>query len=121
MRHRTAGGIRDPLEIICRFTPRLRVTWISWSRDGRTLTTGREDSRIITFLDAESGEVRRELVSPTATLYADWSHDDRFVAAIDGAQTRIWDWQRGTIVATIPDSGHLVAWHSTKPLLAVAT
>jgi GTPase SAR1 family protein len=107
--------------------------WVSWSRDGQLLAFGEKGD--ITLVEAESAPSRNLLNPPPLTFngwgdrrtvsYAEWSHDNQFLAALvkqgENNYVVVWDWPAATVAATIPCDGKFLAWHPRFPRLAIAT
>ncbi|HEV7921331.1 MAG TPA: TIR domain-containing protein [Thermoanaerobaculia bacterium] len=96
------------------------ASWVSWSPKGRMLAVGAVDVPAIRFINANSGQTVRELKTAGGVLYAEWSRDEQFLAAMTDKQIIVWNWPRGDIAAEFRRHGTVLAWNPRKPLLATS-
>jgi GTPase SAR1 family protein len=110
----------EVLESVRRIFVYGRGGWVSWSRDGQFLTFGEKGG--ITLVEPESDRSRSVLSDLSTVTYAEWSHDNQFLAALVGStQVIVFDCQTGAVVASVRCEGRLLAWHPRFPRLAIAT
>lgn len=99
------------VEIVRRESEHPAHTALWWSADGRTLLAGLEDggaqaygidwSRCVEVLAPPQEEPHTENLGS-----ADFSADGRFAAVVDEDVARVWDFEAGRLVATLPkDTG----------------
>jgi WD40 repeat protein/DNA-binding SARP family transcriptional activator len=95
------------------------MSWFGLSASGDFVLIGNVES--VSILDRSGAEVDRLSPQDGLRVYAaEMSPDDRLVAIATGQRVTIWNWERGTIVATIPAQTEFLAFDSSGTLLATA-